>query len=138
MDSKSVSYGVWPPSILKLKIMGVKMDENIYKILGRKVREERKRAGLTLDALAERAEISGAFVAHIEAGRKNASLDTVTKLAHALGLSLGEMLGESGNSHWEKNQAHLKGLSRLLRNKTPDQKQVLVKLVETACGLIRK
>ena len=110
--------------------------EHIYKLLGHRVRAERQAAGLTLEQLGEKAGITGAFVAHIEAGRKNATLRTVGKLAKALDLSVSDLVAEYKPSD-AKDHLHLNQLARLLRNKTPAQKRTLLDLVKKASELIR-
>jgi len=111
------------------------MDRGIYTLLGRRVREERLRAKLTLDRLGEHAGISGAFVAHIEAGRKRATLKTVNKIAKALGLSISELLISPADSKREKDIAYINRLRRLLRGSRTKQKEIILRLVQTALEL---
>lgn len=56
----------------------------------RKLRLARK---LTLEQLAERAELHWTYVSGIERGRRDPGLRTLSRLAHALGLSLADLLG---------------------------------------------
>jgi transcriptional regulator with XRE-family HTH domain len=42
--------------------------------------------------LALEAELHRTFVAHVESGRRNISLDNIQKIAVALGVSVGELL----------------------------------------------
>jgi transcriptional regulator with XRE-family HTH domain len=56
----------------------------------RKLRLARK---LTLEQLAERADLHWTYVSGIERGRRDPGLRTLSRLAHALELSLGELLG---------------------------------------------
>lgn len=62
--------------------------------LGRSIRAHREAARLSLGALALRSGISKASLSTIEAGAGNPSLETLWRLAGALGLSLGALLGE--------------------------------------------
>jgi transcriptional regulator with XRE-family HTH domain len=62
--------------------------------LARSVRAHRQAAGLSLSALAARSGVSKASLSTIEAGTANPSLETLWRLAAALGLSLGALLGE--------------------------------------------
>lgn len=110
--------------------------DDIYKLLGKRVRAERKLADLTLDELGEKAGITGAFVSHIEAGRKGATLATVAKLARALDIPLSELL-EPRNQANSPDQRFLKRFSHLIRDKTPRQKYRLLNLVKTASTLIK-
>ena len=56
--------------------------------IGKKIREERLNKGLTQEQLAEKANISPAFVGHIERGEKKASLETMSRLVMALGTTM--------------------------------------------------
>jgi len=46
------------------------MRKNIYEVVGDRIREERKRAGLTIEQLAESTGISTSFLAYIETKKK--------------------------------------------------------------------
>lgn len=58
------------------------------------VREERLRAGLTLEQLADRAELSTAHLSRIESGDRQPSLAALISLARALGVSVSTLFGE--------------------------------------------
>lgn len=62
--------------------------------LARALRGHRDAAQLSLGALAARSGVSKASISTIEAGRANPSLETLWRLAGALGVSLGALLGE--------------------------------------------
>ena len=55
-----------------------------YKDLGAKVRQARKKLGMTQESLAEAIGVSASFVGHIERGTRVASLDTVVTLCNVL------------------------------------------------------
>jgi transcriptional regulator with XRE-family HTH domain len=58
------------------------------------IRELREKKGLTQEELAFKAKVTPGYVAQLELGiRKNPSLDVVRRLARALGVRLGELLG---------------------------------------------
>jgi HTH-type transcriptional regulator/antitoxin HipB len=56
--------------------------------LGRQIAEARKRAGLTQAQVAKRAKTSQPYVASLEAGRRRPGLDTLSRIAGAVGLRL--------------------------------------------------
>lgn len=62
--------------------------------LARSLRAHREAAQLSLGALAARSGVSKATVSTIEAGVANPSLEILWRLAGALGISLGALLGE--------------------------------------------
>lgn len=63
--------------------------------LARSVRSHREARGLSLGALARAAGLSKTSLSTIEAGLSNPSLETLWRLAAALGVSLGTLLGEA-------------------------------------------
>jgi transcriptional regulator with XRE-family HTH domain len=56
------------------------------KIVGQTIRRYRSRARLSIEQLAERAELHHNYVGEIERGEKAASLDTLVKMAKGLGI----------------------------------------------------
>lgn len=68
---------------------------HLPKQFGRTVRELRQVAHLTQMELAEEADLSLNYVGEIERGEKLVSLETVVRLASALGLKGGELLTKS-------------------------------------------
>jgi transcriptional regulator with XRE-family HTH domain len=61
--------------------------------LGARVKELRRRRGLTLEDLAERAGVSRAMISKVERGEKNPTLVVAAKVAEGLGVTLSELLG---------------------------------------------
>jgi transcriptional regulator with XRE-family HTH domain len=61
--------------------------------LGARVKETRRRRGLTLEDLAERAGVSRAMISKVERGEKNPTLVVTAKVAEGLGVTLSELLG---------------------------------------------
>jgi transcriptional regulator with XRE-family HTH domain len=59
--------------------------------VGAGIRAWRKKAGLTMNQLAELADIDGGFLATIETGKKAPSVVTLAKLAKALGIRAGAL-----------------------------------------------
>lgn len=65
------------------------------KQFGDTVRELRKRAELSQMALAEKAGLTLNYVGEVERGEKLASLETIVRLATALGMTGGELLAKA-------------------------------------------
>ena len=61
--------------------------------LGARVKELRRRRGLTLKDLAERAGVSRAMISKVERGEKNPTLVVAAKVAEGLGVTISELLG---------------------------------------------
>ena len=62
------------------------MEKSIYRILGKRIREIREKIGVTQEKLAFKAKISPSFLSHVERGTKKASLETMKRIADALGV----------------------------------------------------
>jgi DNA-binding NtrC family response regulator len=58
--------------------------------IGEKIREGRKKQALTLTQLAQRTGLSVGFLSQIELGKNSASVDTLYRIARALGLHPGD------------------------------------------------
>jgi transcriptional regulator with XRE-family HTH domain len=63
----------------------------VLRKLGEKVRALRHERGLTQEALAETLDLSVAYVSLIERGGRNPPYTTVVAIAHALGVSAGDI-----------------------------------------------
>lgn len=61
-------------------------------VFGQRLTLDRRAAGLTRNDLSDRTGISVPYVARIEGGRANPTLDTMVKLADAVGGDLANML----------------------------------------------
>ena len=66
--------------------------EQTQKRIGTNIRELRKAKGWTQERLAEEARINEKEPSHIESGSRNLQLDTIVKIANALGLSIGDLI----------------------------------------------
>ncbi|HEX7150322.1 MAG TPA: helix-turn-helix transcriptional regulator [Thermoanaerobaculia bacterium] len=61
-------------------------------LFGRRLRELRKARGMTQEALAESAELSGNYISDLELGRKVPSLTILVRLSQALDVGTPELL----------------------------------------------
>ena len=62
--------------------------EDIYALVGKRLRAVRAKRGLTQQVVSERAGLSAAFLSFLETGRKKGSLESYHKLAGALDVTL--------------------------------------------------
>ena len=106
-----------------------KKDINIE--IGRRIRTQRERLGLTREKLAERVEITPRFEADIERGSVGPSLDTLKRFCVALGVSSDSLLWDSQN-HVDLNArfAHLDAKYLELLDGILAQQIELIKLAE--------
>ncbi|MEO8611645.1 MAG: helix-turn-helix transcriptional regulator [Chloroflexota bacterium] len=67
-------------------------DREIAKIFGVVVRQMRKEKGLSQEDFADVCKLHRTYVGSIERGEKNVTLETASKIAEALGVSLSELI----------------------------------------------
>lgn len=63
-------------------------------LFGRRLRELRKERGLTQEALAEEADLSGNYISDLELGLKVPSLTILVRLSKALDIAAGELVSD--------------------------------------------
>ena len=73
----------------------LEITEQDYAQIGAKIREARKKQGISQERLAELADISPAFVGHIERGTRIMSLETFIKICRVMDLSPDYLLFDS-------------------------------------------
>ena len=100
---------------------------DIAKIIGQRIRNYRTQKGLSQEKLAELAGCHPTYIGQLERGEKNATLESVEKIASAMGISLYELfdkLGKSGSNNIaakcydlvaSKNEAEQKQLYKMLQ-----------------------
>jgi len=72
--------------------------EDTQKALAERVRQLRKRAKLTQEALAEKAELSIQHISDLERGRGNPTLQSLNRLSTALGVNLWDLVNSEGHA----------------------------------------
>ena len=64
----------------------------LYRIVGETIRSERKKAGLSQEQLAEKADLSRNYIGEIERAEKKITLETLWKVARALRIPICDLL----------------------------------------------
>ena len=100
---------------------------DVAKIIGQRIRNYRTQKGLSQEKLAELAACHPTYIGQLERGEKNATLESVEKIASAMDISLSELfdkLGKSGGNNIaakcydlvaSKNEAEQKQLYKMLQ-----------------------
>lgn len=65
--------------------------EAVYKELGQRIVEARKKKGMSQEQLASKSEIDRSHMGFIEQGRRKPTLSTLYKIADTLGVSLEQL-----------------------------------------------
>ena len=112
--------------------------------IGDRIRSARKEKGLTQSELAEKLGISYMVISQYERGIRNPKLDTVRRIADALGVDMQslyvgfflldpiDMLLNGGIPHDPYEDYELSCLKRAMQNMTDDEKKRLLQLAQTA------
>ncbi len=66
-----------------------------YTALGKRIRHERKRLNYTQEMIAEKVDLSDAYIGQIERGERNLSLESLIKLSNELGVTVDYLLHDS-------------------------------------------
>ena len=77
-----------------------------YSLIGMRVKEVRKQNQITQAQLAELTNLSISYISHIETGVKRASLESVVRIANALGVTVDQVLNgnQTGNPNEYKSE----------------------------------
>ena len=68
------------------------MSEIDYRAIGQRIREVRKKKGLTQEQVSELCDITPSFYGNIERGDKKMCLETLAKLSKGLGVSTDQLI----------------------------------------------
>ena len=100
-------------------------------LLGKRIRELRKKKGLTQEELGARAGISYKYLGSIERGLENPSFRHLAKIARALGVELSELFQFH---HLEPSRERLlKDINQLLSRMSDSQLQLAYRLLKAIC-----
>lgn len=82
---------------------------DIYTSIGRRIREERTLRGLSIEKLAELAEVTPSFLGLIERGERKLSVHTLDKITTALQVQPNELMQpqHKNAARWERKIAFL-------------------------------
>lgn len=66
--------------------------QKLYRIVGETIRVERKRAGLSQEELAEKADLNRNYIGEIERAEKKITLETLQRIGKVLKLRITDLL----------------------------------------------
>jgi CheY-like chemotaxis protein/DNA-binding XRE family transcriptional regulator len=84
-------------------------NENVKKAFGASVRFLRNRLGISQETLAERADVHRTYICDVEGGVRNVSLETIERLAVALGVSISALFAPAAGPAAEARPLKLIG-----------------------------
>lgn len=96
------------------------------KMIGMRIKELRKRKGLSQEELAEKADTSANYLSRMERGTENPTLEMLIKIANALGVEMWELF-DFGH---ESRAAELKEMLKRFGSELPEEKlRLAVKVI---------
>lgn len=98
-----------------------------YKLLGKRIRDERLMQRLTLENVAEKIDKSINFIGQIERGEGKPSLETLVDIANALGVTVDHLLSDNINAS-DDNEA--KEIIALLQSIDSTGKQFILDITK--------
>lgn len=103
------------------------MNNDTGRLLAKRLRSERERAGLSREQLAEAVDLAPSYLAYLENSLRTPSLETLIKLAARLGVSAGSLLSDIPAGKPRADSQTMEQFAHLIRGKTPAQKKAIIK-----------
>ena len=106
------------------------MEKELRKQVGGNIRVWRKKGKLTLEALAELADVDTGFLVHIELGQKMPGLLTLKKVAKGLGVPMAALVADTRPKNADPDYALLQQVRSAVRGKSRSHKKELAAIVK--------
>lgn len=129
MKSTTVGYGKIKSNshFKKVKIS----NKDIYLRIGQNIRLLRTQYKMTLEELAESANINASFMGNIERGQRKPTLYTLEKVANALNVNLADIIGyEAISNPLPESELLEMNIKRTIKNKSITQKKKIYNIIK--------
>ncbi len=103
---------------------------DLAKIVGQRIRNYRTQLGLSQERLAELAGCHPTYIGQLERGEKNATLESIDKVASSLNISLSKLFENLGGENSSELDLPLKCYEFLLTKNKEEQEQIFKILIE--------
>lgn len=108
----------------------MKKEKNeLYENIGKIIRENRSRLGLTLEELGEKAHRDWSYLSQLERGRAVPSIDTLVRISEVFGISLSELFGKTEKRKEYKEDPFVNQIAFILKDKNKAYKKSVAKLL---------
>lgn len=97
-------------------------------LTGDKIREARKKAGITQLQLADKIYISESYIALIESNRRNPSMNVLTKIAEALNITIDHLVF---NADSRTDDSFTSEWNSIIQNRMPNEIETALKMVRS-------
>lgn len=103
---------------------------DLAKTVGQRIRSYRTQLGLSQEKLAELSDYHPTYIGQIERGEKNATLESINRVATALNISLSKLFENLGCTTATERNIPLECYEFLLTKSKEEQEQILKILIE--------
>ncbi len=104
------------------------MARKLYQQIGERVRTYRKLGRLTQERLAEKADLSVHYLSRIETGSATPTLESLARIAEALGVQIGELFQFLKGEPQEAKEL-IRQITRLLKGRRPEELSMIKSLI---------
>jgi transcriptional regulator with XRE-family HTH domain len=106
------------------------MMDNVRVLVGDRIRNLRKERGWSQEKLGEKADLHHTYVGAVERGEKNASIDTLDKIADAMGIEMADLFTiKKGKLDVDRLRAYI---IEEVRESSPGMLKLIAALIQTA------
>ena len=103
---------------------------DLAKIIGQRIRSYRTQLGLSQEKLAELADYHPTYIGQLERGEKNATLESINRVAVSMNISLSQLFENLGVANTSERNIPLECYEFLLTKSQEEQEQILKILIE--------
>lgn len=103
---------------------------DLAKIVGQRIRNYRTQLGLSQEKLAELSGCHPTYIGQLERGEKNATLESIDKVASSLKISLSKLFENLGVESTNERNIPLECYEFLLTKSQEEQEQIIKILIE--------
>ncbi|MBR6796581.1 MAG: helix-turn-helix transcriptional regulator [Clostridia bacterium] len=103
---------------------------DLAKIIGQRIRNYRTQLGLSQEKLAELAGCHPTYIGQLERGEKNATLESIDRVASSLKVSLSRLFENLGGEDASERNLPLQCYEFLLTKSPEEQEQIIKILIE--------
>ena len=104
--------------------------KDLAKIVGQRIRNYRTQLGLSQEKLAELAGCHPTYIGQLERGEKNATLESIDKVASSLQIYLSKLFENLGGENTSERNLPLDCYEFLLTKSQEEQEQIMKILIE--------
>ena len=115
---------------------GMEMPDSVvdYPQIGQRIKRLRNQRGMTQEALAEATSLSVPYISHLERAVKKGSLETLVRIAAALGVTMNELLGIPRS----EEEVFLPDMTFVLEDCSPEEREFLLEVAAAIKKIMRQ